>query len=728
MLEKKLATAIKILAYLSLIMPLIVMGNSFIFPFVFPKAIYFRVLVEIMLGLYIILCAVNKEYRPKSSPVLLAVGYLFFVLFLSSIFGVDFERSMWGNHERMSGWFTLVHFGVYFLILTNVFRSWVEWKWFLRASLGVSLIVGFTGLNFLLDEKSIMKIGGGGTMGNFIYLANFLLFHVFIAWFLFRKETIGGWKYFILGVSLVEILIMMYNGKRGPFVGLLAGLFVGLLLYGLFSKVKKWRILGVSLIAAATIFSAVIFVNRDSPWVQKIPMIGRLATISFSSGTGATRAIAWEIAYKAWKEKPVFGWGVENFYYAFNKFYNPKSLEHSYYETWFDRSHNIFLDYLSTGGILGFIGYLSVFGAVFYVLSVGFKRKKIDLDQLVFLAIFFVGYGLQNFFVFDHLSSYLTFYILLAFTDRSASLQLVSPAAPRSPDKNKNINPSTILVAVVILAVGFLVFKTNILPALANGRSFNAQMAVGTNFIQGIEKYKEAVATYTPHMVDLRSDFSRVILSFSQNQEALKSDAFKAGAQLMINELNKTINEHPLELNAYIILGQYYALFGDFENADLILQKAQDLSPQRQQVAYLRTKIKYMRREFKSAIDIINKTIQDNPNVADSYWYLAVIYSDLGDNEKAFENLKMGIARGKTLTQVGEMMMAGDLFKKFKDYEASIKYYNMAVSSVPNSPQLLLTLSELYSLTGDKEKAREMADRASLYDPAALEKARAWLK
>ena len=414
-MANKLIWVIKFLVYSSFLMPLILMGDTFIFPFVFPKAIYFRILVELAFGLYLILCLIDKNYRPKKTPLFIVLGAFFVILFLSTIFGVDFQRSMWGNYERMSGWFTLIHFGIYFVIVANIFCTWPEWRNLLRWSLLISIIVGITGFNFLLPDNSIMKIGGGGTLGNQIYIANFVLFHIFIAWYLFRKEENKFWRFFAAGYGILGVAIMMYNGKRGPFIGLVIGGFIAVALYSFFTKIKKWRTIGLGLIGAIIILSGLIFIFRQSSFVQKIPAVGSVANVSFSSGTGETRLIAWKIAYEAWKERPLFGWGVENFYYAFNKYYNPKSLEHGYYETWFDRSHNIFLDYLSTSGILGLLAYVAIFIAVFWQIGAGFYKKLIDLDSLVFVSIFFLAYGVQNFFVFDHLSSYLIFFLMLAF-------------------------------------------------------------------------------------------------------------------------------------------------------------------------------------------------------------------------------------------------------------------------------------------------------------------------
>lgn len=734
MSSTKLLIAIKILIYLTFFTPLIVMGDSFIFPFVFPKAIYFRILVELMLGLYILLCFINRDYRPKKTPLFIVLCFLFFALFLSTLFGVDFHRSMWGNHERMSGWFTLIHFGAYFLIVSQVLRAWVEWRWLLRFSLVMSFVVGITGLNFLLSDGSIMKIGGGGTLGNQIYLANFLLFHVFIAWLLWRKEEKNGWKFFAAALGILAILIMVYNGKRGPFLGLLIGVVAGVFLYSLFTKLKKWRLISLGIIALLILIGSAAIVYRQSPLVLKIPMLGSLANISFQSGTGATRVIAWEIAYKSWKEKPLFGWGVENFYYAFNKYYNPKSLEHGYYETWFDRSHNIFLDYLSTSGIFGLLGYLGIFAIIFWQIWRAYRRQKVDLDNFVFVVIFFIAYASQNFFVFDHLSSYLIFFLILAFVDVILSQKgeefrsLVAPPLGMTKKERPSASFSWGWAILTWGAVIFLIYRANIQPALANHYSLEAQKLMGQNFAQGMAKAQKSIKTPTPHLVDVRQDLSRTLISFGNQPEALKAEIYQQALAFIEQEMQKVIEKHALELNGFLVLSQIAALRNDLTRAGEILEQAQALSPQRQQVAYMRTRIKFGQRDFQGAIDLLNKTTADNPNIADSYWYLSLVYQELGQGQKSLENLRLALEKGKEFSQTEEIIFVGDLLKKYKDYEASAKYYEMALVKSSNRPNVLLSLSEVYSFLNNKEKAREMAERAGLYDTEALKKAKAWLK
>lgn len=731
MKEKYFLRGIKFLVYASFIMPLIVMGNTFIFPFVFPKAIYFRILVELMLGFYILLCLLNKDYLPRRAPVAVSVVLWILALFLASIFGTDFPRSFWGNYERMSGWFTLAHFAVYFLIVTSIFRSWNEWKWLLRWSLLWSLFVGLTGLGFLLSEKSIMRIGGGGSLGNQIYLANFVLFFIFVAWYLFRKEEKKIWKFLSALYIVIGIGIMLYNGKRGPFIGLLAGIFVAAFLYSLFTKIKKWKVIGLSVIVGLVICAGLVFAFRQTEFVGNLPAIGPIAKTSLTSGTAQTRLIAWEIAWKAFKERPIFGWGVENFYYAFNKYYNPKSLEHGYYETWFDRSHNIFMDYLSTAGIIGFVSYVGIFAACFWVITKRFSESSISLEEVVFFVIFLVGYAVQNFFVFDHLSSYLVFFFILAlinFFDKNKEtlLERAKDKIVQKISHQKQFLPAgyVIVFGALILAI---IYNTNIQPARANREDFQSQVLLQKDFAAGFNKMQETLKINSYHAVDMRNDFARAIISYSQNQQVAQSSVFKDAAKFAVDGLEKTVAEHPLELQSIISLSQYYGLFGNLNKAEELLNQARELSPKRQQVAYLLTRVKVMKKDYAGAINLLEQTIKDDAKIPDTYWYLALIYIDLGDNNKAYENLKLAVENKKEFMPQ-ELILGGRLAKQNGDWLLAKNLFERALAKDQKNIQVLLNLSEIYAKSGDKEKAKEMADRAALYDAKAAEESKKWLK
>ena len=112
------------------------------------------------------------------------------------------------------------------------------------------------------------------------------------------------------------------------------------------------------------------------------------------------------MAYQGFKERPALGWGQENFNYVFNKYYNPKMYDQ---EQWFDRTHNVFFDWLVAGGALGILSYLSIFFAVIYSL---WKRNgsNLSIAEESILTGLLVGYFFQNLFVFDNVTSYILFF------------------------------------------------------------------------------------------------------------------------------------------------------------------------------------------------------------------------------------------------------------------------------------------------------------------------------
>jgi len=89
-------------------------------------------------------------------------------------------------------------------------------------------------------------------------------------------------------------------------------------------------------------------------------------------GSVSGRLLLWSSALKAFRERPVLGWGAENFDYGFDKYYNPQFYRGGINETWSDRAHNWFLDFLVMGGALGLAFYL----AIFYMYRSGAREKR----------------------------------------------------------------------------------------------------------------------------------------------------------------------------------------------------------------------------------------------------------------------------------------------------------------------------------------------------------------
>jgi hypothetical protein len=67
-MKQNIVKAVKFFIYLTFFVPLLVLPTSFIFPFIVPKILAFRSLVELMIAGYILLLFINwQEFRPKFS-------------------------------------------------------------------------------------------------------------------------------------------------------------------------------------------------------------------------------------------------------------------------------------------------------------------------------------------------------------------------------------------------------------------------------------------------------------------------------------------------------------------------------------------------------------------------------------------------------------------------------------------------------------------------------------
>lgn len=379
MLEK----IIKIGILLSLFTPLVISQSTF-YPYIFGKAIFFQILIEILLIFYLVLIIQKPEFRPKLNPLNITLLIYFSVFILTTLTGLDPIRSFWSTQERMTGTFNLLHFGAFFLILGNVFKSKRDWFWLLRISLLASALVSIYELFHL--ESNL-----GSTLGNNGFLATYLLFNIFFALFLIIKDEKLIWRIPYGLILALNLFIFYYIHKRAAYVGLFAGFFL-FLFSSIFTLKSRKRWLALTLLAIFLIASAYIF------WNQKE---------SFLVGD-KSREISWGISWNAWRDRFLFGWGPENYIYAFAKHFDPEYAE--YAGEWFDKAHNQIFETAVTTGLIGFLSYLAVFLIALY----NFFRQK----NFLFISLL-VAYFITNLFWFDTTSSLIPLFITLSLCQKN---------------------------------------------------------------------------------------------------------------------------------------------------------------------------------------------------------------------------------------------------------------------------------------------------------------------
>src|SRR3989344_2476427 len=213
--------------------------SSFFFPFITSKAFTWRIIIEIVFAAWILLALLDANYRPKKSVILYAVFGFLVIIGLADFFGVAPVKSFWSNFERMEGYITLLHLGMFFLVISSVFKE-VNWKRWWNVSLVASFLMVLYSVLQIIGLKTINQGGVrvDGTLGNAIYLAVYMLFHIFIAsLFMWRewKNVALRWVYGLL--ILAQAFILYYTATRGAILGLLGGLLVVAVL-SIFNKDK----------------------------------------------------------------------------------------------------------------------------------------------------------------------------------------------------------------------------------------------------------------------------------------------------------------------------------------------------------------------------------------------------------------------------------------------------------------------------------------------------------
>jgi len=632
---------IRICFYLLLFVPLFVWGR-FYFPFVFPKTALFLVLVEIAALAYVFLIISYPEYRPKISYIGQALLVFLVVVFIASFFGIDFYRSFWSSYERMTGIVTLVHLFAFFIILTSVFKNEKDWIFLFDLTVLASLLQSFLAFVQKLGFNWIVGVGEGrvsGTIGNPSFLAAYILFHLFIILFLFlNKYTSIGWRLYYSFVFIFEFLIFYWTSTRGAFLAFFAALFLfGILFifasYDKLSSIKnirKFKKYIASLLILLIILSFLIYLFRNSVFIQKTGTIKRLVSISLKDTTTQTRLLAWEMSFNGWKEKFWLGYGWENYNYVFNKFYDPKLYPT---ENWFDRAHNIVFDIATTTGIFGLLAYLAIFVFCFFVLWKNFKNNKINYPIfLIFVALLF-AYFIQNFFVFDMINSYLVFFLILAFIEflnmKKEEVSIYSKPKKLKPQKLIIKKPNPIIYPLFFITFCFVFFFVNLKPAMAGWKLINAYADKEKNLDKSFENFEKALELKTFGRFEIREKLGDFTLNLLSNSDIPK-DKVEKFYNFASDELEKSTKERSRDIHYKLMLATIYKKYSSFNEeklklAETELEESLKLSPSKPPIYHLLAQIKFMENKKEEAIDLLKRAVDLNPQAPDSQWNLCVI-------------------------------------------------------------------------------------------------------
>jgi O-antigen ligase len=591
-------------------------SNGMYFPFITGKNFLFRALVEIAFAAWLVLAICDKRYRPRFSWTL--VWYKTFVVWLVIVglfFAVNAHKAFWSNYERMDGGITLIHLYILMVVMAGVLSTENLWrKWWLTFIAANALVC----VNGIFQLMGAAQIHQGSTridasIGNAEYFAGYLLFSIAVTvWQAFEtRDRKQSWlRYGLFLLAIIQVILLFFTGTRGTLIGLVAGAFVGSILWAIESG-KKGRKVAGTIIAILVLLVGGLFVARDTSFVKGNENINRLASTFQLKEALGPRLTIWGMAIEGIKEKPITGWGQEGYNYIFNKYYEPSLYAQ---EPWFDRAHNMFLDWAVAGGIPA----LMLFLLVLITSAWALYRAPVSQFERVFLLSALAAYAVQGLAVFDNLFTYIPFVAILATAHMASSRPI------KLMERAGEINDTRLdtLIAPGALVAGLLlVWFVNIPSVLASA-----------NLIDGLtpSNATEARLNYFRAAVDngglAHQEIAEQLLSFA-SQAAASQNVPQDLKQRIVDfagaEMNKELERAPLDARLHLQYALFYRSIGAYKEAQQESGVAHTLSPKKQSIILEQGIEAFQQKDYAKAKEYFTQAYEINKDYTEPVSYIA---------------------------------------------------------------------------------------------------------
>ena len=436
--------AVRLGLALTLIIPLVVTPGT-IFPYVVGKALFGRVVIEVTFACWVALAVGRREYRPAWSWVLLALAAWLAVSLLAGFAGVSLTRSLWSTYERMQGVVELAHWTAFIVMAASVLRGYAEWRSFFGVNLAVCAVVSALGLAQhygVVDSPALAAEGRvASTLGNATYLGTYTLISALLGiglvcyaaasggWMAATGAAVGIGKYRVdcrklllelaapgLAIGVIAWALWL-SGTRGALVGLCAGAAALALAYLIWGRGRRVRI-GAGVLLVGLLVLAAVYVLAGDPAAgaerraETNTMAARIAAAGTADDSIQGRFAAIRAGIAAWSDKPLLGWGPENFLTAWGRYVEP----HPAGWQQFDQAHSKIVEVMATTGTVGLLSYLAVWGALGWVMLGAFRGAAgAERVLLGIVGATLVSYGAQHLFLFDTPGTAMLFGALAAF-------------------------------------------------------------------------------------------------------------------------------------------------------------------------------------------------------------------------------------------------------------------------------------------------------------------------
>lgn len=688
--------------------PLYVADGMF-FPFITGKGFAFRILVEVAVIAWGVLMLLDAKYRPKQSWLLWLYGGLVVWMMIADFLAINPHKAFWSNYERMDGWVTMIHVFLLFVVAGSVLSVGNLWrKWWLTFLSGVALVCAYG----LFQIMGVLETHQGdridGTFGNAAYLPAYLLFGIAIS--IWQAFVSKGWlRYGLFILAGAQVFILLFTATRGALFGLVGALIFGAVLYA-FSKGKKSAQIAGSIISVVVLLSGAFYLAKDSSFVTESRTLNRLSSVFELSKEIGVRMQIWDSALAGFSKRPFTGYGHEGFNYVFNENYKPSLFAQ---EQWFDRAHNMYLDWLIAGGVLALVLFLSLMAYAFFALF----RKEFSLTERIFLSSALVAYGIQGVVVFDNLFTYVPLAMVLAYIHSKigTSLSFVESLSKIGGATASGISAGVVVVGLVVM------WQVNV-PAIQASAGIIRSFTITGG---GLPSMEELVRTYNIGAFGNQEVAEQMIARATSElaRPDLAPETKGKIAEIALIHMQKEVEKAPKDARLWLQLATGLRSAGNYDGALYATDQALALSPKKQTI--------YMERGatlVQAERPIEAREAFYTAYELDTSFALPAAYAAAGDI------LTGNLAQAQTLLEKhydAQLTEAPNIvfvaYQLVGETEPIIRVFNARIEASGGALQPRLELASLYMQLGMKAEAKKVIEDVVKEYPDTKDAAEQWV-
>ena len=743
-LENYYLRCLKILIYLIPFLPLYI-SSSMVYPYITGKNFAFRIIVELSAVLWVGLLTLNRKYRLQNSTMTLSILAFTFIVGLADVFGVNPYNSFWSNYERMEGYVTILHLALYFMIVKSILRTRNDWMIFFKIFVFASIFVCSYALFQKFVQENIHGIYGTrvySTIGAPPFLASYLLLSIFLGFILILNTQKTYLKYIYASSIALNSIVIYFTATRGAIVAVL----IGLTFFSLFyifgksntSKETMFKKAVLSVLAMVILLTVLLWTFSDINFIKQDITLSRFYNIP-SDHAVKIRLRTWGIAWEGIKERPILGWGQENFISAYTVNVIPLSWV-SQPQALMDRAHNIALHWLINAGSLGFFSYLAIFGSAFYVIWTAVHKKIITKTEAITIITALVVYLAQNLFVFDTINTYIVFFVLLAYIDNL-------DYAKRAAYSEINIDLKKLKIkSVGVILIGFLIFFVaayfiNYKPIRESQLSRQISFSFLTGFkpfLNILDDFNKALSFKTFGDADLRLKMA-VLSNHMFSRKLLAHEGSMQFIQATAEELEKLVaaNRDNLKYWTYLIkfynrLASYEASFIDKEEiikrAEAIIKECMRLNPEYRWLHIALADNYILKKDYENAFLTINKSVAldpQNENIQLKLALAAILASREDKANNALENARRiriskhdnTVFGRKSVFSAAQLLLLAQASIEVENFSHALQFYKEIITISPEEAKYHFDIAKIYLKLDDKVNAIRETKKAAELDP-----------